>query len=111
MIRIVVRGEHEANTLEFAKMFAEKLRVALQTEPCSEERAKNPQSSDCGSVNVCLGPAPAPFAKLRNLYRFHIHLRSELGERLRETVRTVSLALKTPPEIQWIIDVDPVDML
>jgi primosomal protein N' len=58
-----------------------------------------------------LGPATPPFAKLRKFYRFHILLCSESGESLREYVRSVSLALKTPPEIQWIIDVDPVDML
>jgi primosomal protein N' (replication factor Y) len=100
MIRIVVRGQHEGNTLEFAKTFAERLRSA-----------RFPQPSGCGSDNIVLGPAPAPFAKLRNFYRFHIHLRSELGERLRESVRSVAAALKTPPDMQWIIDVDPVDML
>jgi len=99
MIRIVVRGDHEANTLTFAKMFAEKLQRAGSVSP------------PVGSEFKILGPAPCPFAKLRNNYRFHIHLRSALGDAQRETVRSVSLALKTPPEIQWIIDVDPVDML
>jgi primosomal protein N' (replication factor Y) len=98
MIRIVVRGEHETKTLEFAQMFADKLRSALQP------------PATCRLPSI-LGPAPAPFAKLRNLYRFHIHLRSQHGEHLRDTVRSVSNALKTPPEIQWIIDIDPVDML
>ncbi|MDR0328807.1 MAG: primosomal protein N' [Planctomycetaceae bacterium] len=92
MIRIVVRGENEAKTLEFATAFAEKLRSTMSS----------------GKV---LGPAPAPFAKLRNYYRFHIHLRSESGSQLRESVRSVVGSLKTPPEIQWIVDVDPVDML
>ena len=96
MIRIVVRGENEAKTLEFAKFFAERLAAA-------------PRAAQ-GAFTI-LGPAPAPFAKLRNFYRFHIHLRSELGDALRELVRSVSLALKTPPGIQWIVDVDPVDML
>ena len=91
MIRIVVRGKQESKTSEFAKTFAEKL-----------------QSSCSGTV---LGPAPAPIAKVKNFFRFHIHLRSEMGERLRESVRSVATALKTPPEMQWIIDVDPIDML
>jgi len=99
MVRIVVRGEHEANTLAFAEMFAEKLQRAGGISP------------PVGSKFTILGPAPCPFAKLRSNYRFHIHLRSALGDALREIVRSVSLALKTPPEIQWIIDVDPVDML
>ena len=107
MIRIVVRGEHEAKTLEFAKMFAEKLQRA------GELQRAGGICPPVGSANdfTILGPAPAPLAKLRNYYRFHIHLRSESGDRLRETVRSVSLALKTPPEFQWIIDVDPMDML
>jgi len=96
MIRIVVRGENEAKTLEFAKTYAEQLQSA-----CSAMK----------SPFTLLGPTPPPFAKLRNFYRFHILLRSAAGESLRECVRSVSLALKTPPEIQWIIDVDPVDML
>ena len=96
MIRIVVRGENEAKTLEFAKMFAEQLQST-----CSAMK----------SPFTLLGPTPPPFAKLRNFYRFHILLRSPSGESLRECVRSVSLPLKTPPEIQWIVDVDPVDML
>ena len=96
MIRIVVRGEHEENTKKFAEIFREQLQSA-----CSVQR----------ETFKILGPAPAPLAKLRNLYRFHIHLFSVQSDRLREIVRSVSLALKTPPEIQWIVDVDPVDML
>jgi len=96
MIRIVVRGKHEASALEFAQMFAERLAAA----PCAAQEAFK-----------ILGPAPAPIAKVRNYYRFHIHLRSDQGERLCESVRSVSAALETPPEIQWMIDVDPNDML
>ena len=103
MIRIVIRGEQESHTLDFAKMFAEKLNVALSSRFANE--------SANGMPFRLLGPAPAPFAKLRNFYRFHVHLFSSHGDRLRETVRSVSLALKTPTEVQWMIDVDPIDML
>lgn len=102
MVRIVVRGEDETRTSEFAKLFAESLRK--ENETLSHTHAP-------GSSFKMLGPAPAPFAKLRGLYRFHIHLHALDGDLLRETVRTVSLRLKTPKEIQWIIDVDPIDML
>jgi primosomal protein N' (replication factor Y) len=95
MIRIVVRGKQEAKTLDFAKTFAQKLADQLHS-ACS------------GTI---LGPAPAPIAKAQDFYRFHIHLRSEADDRLRESVRSVAAAIKTPPEIQWIIDVDPIDML
>ncbi|GHT17359.1 primosomal protein N' [Planctomycetales bacterium] len=97
MIRIVVRGENEIKTLDFAKHFAEQLRHSPLLTPHSPLKI--------------LGPAPAPFAKLRGFYRFHIHLHAADGEILHQTVRSVSLAMKTPPEVQWIVDVDPVDML
>ena len=99
MIRIVVRGEDEKKTSEFAKTFAERLRLTLLPSAISS------------LPSVVLGPAPPPKSKLKNFYRFHILLCSESGESLRECVRSVSLALKTPPDVQWIIDVDPVDML
>ena len=105
MVRIVVRSEMEANALEFAKMLAEKLRSAFQTKPQSS------QSNSFGLAPVILGPAPCHLSKLRNFYRFHIHLRCESGEYLREAIRLVSNAIKTPAEVQWIVDVDPVDML
>jgi primosomal protein N' (replication factor Y) len=96
MIRIVVRGENETKTLDFAKEFTEKLK--------SEQKNIDFQFK-------ILGPAPAPFAKLRGFYRFHIHLHAADGDRLRDRVRSVSLALKTPQDVQWVIDVDPIDML
>ncbi|MCL2006232.1 MAG: primosomal protein N' [Planctomycetaceae bacterium] len=130
MIRIVVRGEHEAKTLEFAQMFARKLAHFLEHIPnwpgiasvIPAQAGIQPNGSQGAPLGSGLrrndgltfkiqGPAPAPFAKLRNYYRFHIHLRSASFDRLREVVRSVSLALKTPSEIQWIIDVDPIDML
>jgi primosomal protein N' (replication factor Y) len=97
MIRIVVRGENETKTLGFAKEIAEQLQ-------------HSPLSASHSPLRI-LGPAPAPFAKLRGFYRFHIHLHAADGEMLRQTVRSATLAMKTPPEVQWIVDVDPVDML
>jgi len=102
MIRIVVRGEHEENTKKFAEMLAGSLATRI---------AMHPASGAANGLFKIMGPAPAPVTKVKKFYRFHIILRSALGERLREIVRSVSLALKTPPDVQWIIDVDPVDML
>ncbi|MDR0609291.1 MAG: primosomal protein N' [Planctomycetaceae bacterium] len=99
MIRIVVRGENETKTREFAAEFAKRLKTSFSA------------STEQSIPFRILGPAPAPFAKLRGFYRFHIHLHDVNGERLHNLVRSVSLALKTPAEVQWIIDVDPIDML
>ncbi|MDR3183071.1 MAG: primosomal protein N' [Planctomycetaceae bacterium] len=93
MIRIVIRGENEMQTLEFANHFAQRLKT--------EE----------GMFKI-LGPAPAPFAKLRGYYRFHIHLHGTDGGHLRSLADSVSRSLKSSsPSIQWIIDIDPLDML
>jgi primosomal protein N' (replication factor Y) len=58
-----------------------------------------------------LGPAPAPIAKLRGRYRFQIQVQSPHAERLREALAEVAAEVKTPAEVQWIIDIDPTDML
>ena len=58
-----------------------------------------------------LGPAPAPFAKLRGKYRFQIQLQGPDGDRLRAAVREATGDLKPADDVQWIVDVDPLDML
>ncbi|MCC6124148.1 MAG: primosomal protein N' [Pirellulales bacterium] len=96
MIRLVVRGPVETAALAFAKSLAANLTAALAVET-AEARV--------------LGPAPAPFAKLRGLYRFQIQIQGPDGERLRAAVRKTAAELKPPDEVQWIADVDPLDMM
>lgn len=102
MIRLIIRGPNEEETERFAVSLADLLRRTL-------ERGRAAKS---GFTYRLLGPAPAPFAKLRGNYRFHIHLHSPDGEYLRQGVEEVSRAkLKVPADVQWIIDVDPIDTL
>ncbi|HBT77007.1 MAG TPA: primosomal protein N' [Planctomycetaceae bacterium] len=96
MIRIVVRGTEEEKTADFAKRFAMRLGGVLK---------------ENGIVHRLLGPAPAPFSKLRGFYRFHIQLHAFDGETLRKLVRDTSDTIRAPENIQWILDVDPLDML
>jgi primosomal protein N' (replication factor Y) len=59
-----------------------------------------------------LGPAPAPFAKLRGEYRFHLQMIGSPGELLREAARrVVDSKPKAPRDVRWIVDVDPLEML
>ena len=58
-----------------------------------------------------LGPAPAPFSKLRGKYRFQIQVQGPDGEKLRAAVAAATADLKPPEDVQWIVDVDPLDML
>lgn len=60
-----------------------------------------------------LGPAPPPISKLRGKYRFHILLQSveaaHLGETIRKATETFTIAEKD--DVQYVIDIDPMDML
>jgi len=96
MVRLVIRGRKEKVTAEFAAHLAERLRRG----PAAEESAAR-----------VLGPAPAPFTKLRGKYRFQIQLQGPDGEQLRGAVRRATTDLQPPEEVQWIVDVDPLDML
>ncbi|MCZ6508350.1 MAG: primosomal protein N', partial [Acidobacteria bacterium] len=55
-----------------------------------------------------LGPAPAPFERLRGQWRFQLLLRSDSAARLRALVRA---ALPARPASEVVIDVDPYELL
>jgi primosomal protein N' (replication factor Y) len=93
MIRLVVRGPVEKAAGEFAALLADRVSRTL------------------GSAARVLGPAPAPLSKLRGKYRFHVQLQGPDGAALRQAVREAARDAKTPEQVQWIADVDPLDML
>jgi primosomal protein N' (replication factor Y) len=96
MARLVVRGPVEQVANEFAGYLAQRLTAALAQQ---EARAR------------LLGPAPAPVSKLRGLYRFQIQIQGPDGDQLRAAVRLATADLKPPEHVQWIVDIDPLDML
>jgi primosomal protein N' (replication factor Y) len=96
MIRLVIRGPVEAVTSQFALDLAARLSAALAAHQAGAR---------------LLGPAPAPFARLRGKYRFQIQVQGPDGERLRAAVRQATADLRPPQQVQWIADVDPLDML
>ena len=136
-IRFIVRGPDEKETFEFAKTLGGALKDAIYA--INLERGydlKNPPAPvqddsvqrDAQGRNVAslrpprrprpplvtrlVGPAPAPFAKLRGNFRFHLQLYGTPGELLREAARrVVESKLKRPAAVQWIVDVDPLDSL
>jgi primosomal protein N' (replication factor Y) len=55
-----------------------------------------------------VGPAPAPFEKLRGEWRFQLLLRARSGARLRSILREV-LGDKPPSDVT--VDVDPYQLL
>jgi len=96
MIRIIVRGIVEAQTEQFAELIGQRL---------------NEQLLDAGDTCRVLGPGPAPIAKIKDRYRYHLLLAGPDGERLRKAVSLATADVKAPEDVQWVVDVDPVDML
>jgi primosomal protein N' (replication factor Y) len=96
MVRLVVRGPSEPIVAEFASYIVERLAAALAQRQAGAR---------------VLGPAPCPFARLRGKYRFQIQVQGPEGEPLRAAVRQATAGLEPPEDVQWIVDVDPVEML
>jgi primosomal protein N' (replication factor Y) len=96
MVRLVVRGPSEITTGEFAGQIATAVQNALAGETFTSR---------------VLGPAPAPIARLRGQFRFQIQVQGEDGPSLRRAVQAATDDLQPPEGIQWIADVDPLDML
>jgi len=96
MIRLVVRGTEESTT----EAFADELTGRVRSEAESRQMG----------VRI-LGPAPAPIAKLRGKFRFHVLLLSPDAASLREAVGAATTGVPSPDNVQWIADVDPLDML
>ena len=58
-----------------------------------------------------LGPVEAPIAKLQDKYRFHMLVTGTAIDVMRVVVNSATDGIKPPGEVQWIVDVDPLDML
>lgn len=93
MVRVVVRGPAEKPTEAVAGQIADRTRQAG------------------GETIRVMGPAPAPLAKLRGAYRFHLQAHSKNGPHLRSSIAAATEGLKLPEEVYVTVDVDPADMM
>jgi primosomal protein N' (replication factor Y) len=95
IVRIVVRSVSDRAVADWAGLVAERLRAEAAGMP---------------AIRV-LGPAPAPIARLRDRFRWHVQVHGPDGRELRDVVRRATFSLRAPEDVAWIADVDPVDML
>jgi len=58
-----------------------------------------------------LGPSPAPLAKLKRAYRWHVLLKAPLGATLAPSVRAAVSAARKAEGASVAVDIDPVDLL
>lgn len=96
MARLIVRGPQESTAEQFTEYVVERLRCLA--------------TAGRSGIEV-IGPAPAPIAKLRGKFRFHLLVRAENRDILRDLVKEATQSLKPPNEVQWAVDMDPIDLL
>ena len=102
IVRIVVRSIDEQAAANWAEHIASRLR---------QEAAASPAEANDPPTLRVLGPAPAPIARLRDRFRYHVQAMGRDEAQLRDLVRRATATLQTPDKVAWIVDVDPVEML
>jgi primosomal protein N' (replication factor Y) len=98
LVRFVFRSLDDRVAADWAGHVADRLR---------QEAAA---MGEAAGIRV-LGPAPCPIPRLRDRFRWHVQVHGPEGAALRDLVCRATAGLKTPREIAWIVDVDPVEML
>jgi primosomal protein N' (replication factor Y) len=93
--RVIVRGANADLVRDDAKRIADLC-------------AKTSQAGGTG-IRI-LGPAPAPVARIKGHYRFHILLAGPDGDAVRALWRQVAPQLPARRETEWTIDVDPINL-
>jgi primosomal protein N' (replication factor Y) len=96
MIRIIVRGHQVAEVARLTDELAQRIQAALASEP--------------GGGRL-LGPSPAPIAKLRGKYRYHLIVQGQQLAAVRQALVEAQRAGKQTETLHWQIDVDPQEML
>ncbi len=95
LIRLMVRGPVESVTERAAEQLAEALG----------------RQFDASSGIRLVGPAAAPFPKLRGKFRYHLLLLGAKLPPLRQVVAAVRDSIDLGEQVVWAIDVDPQDMM
>ncbi|HRF00230.1 MAG TPA: primosomal protein N' [Pirellulaceae bacterium] len=100
LARFVVRSESESD----AEAFADRLAADLRARIAADLKEGSP-------LFRVVGPAECPIPKLRNHYRFHLLLQGLQRQELQPLIRSVTESIVVPESVQWIVDVDPLDLL
>ncbi len=91
--RVIFRGLQESRVAETSREVASQLRRASR-----------------GDQDVrILGAAPAPIARLRAHFRYHLQITAPTVERVREVWLKVANTLELPDGIEMAVDVDPIN--
>jgi primosomal protein N' (replication factor Y) len=95
LARVILRGEQEPDVQHAARELATSLRAA---------------ASQCQAGVRILGPAPAPLARLRGQFRYHLQLAASDVSAIADLWRATLREHEAPRDVEFTIDVDPLDM-
>ncbi len=95
LARFIIRSEMEPA----ARNMADELAVIAADWPNQSENCK------------LIGPAEAPISKLRGKFRFHFLLRSDNETEMHDWIEFINARAQGSDNVQYIVDVDPQDML
>jgi primosomal protein N' (replication factor Y) len=98
LVRVVISSENETVSRQCIQQFADCLEEIVKTAGCQ------------GKIRL-IGPAPAPLAKLRGKYRYHLQVMGESQSSLRQVIGSARERFSSSQNVTWAIDVDPIDML
>ena len=96
LARIVVRSEIESKADQMADHIAEEIQRS---------------ASELQKEVIVLGPSTAPVEKLRGKYRFHMMISANRQGDIQDVVRRAQTTIKSIDDVQWIVDIDPQDMM
>lgn len=96
LARIVIRSEIGSKAEQMADHIAEEI-----------ERS----ASELQKEVIVLGPSTAPVEKLRGKYRFHMMISASCQGDIQDVVRRAQTTIKSIDDVQWIVDIDPQDMM
>lgn len=93
LANVVISGPSERDVAQVARDFAHELSTRLPEE------------------THVLGPSPAPLAKVKRAFRYHLLVKSQSGDAVAPALREAAIALKRPPSVSVALDIDPYDLL
>ena len=93
LARLIARGPDEKQVETFLDVVAATIRASASK-----------------SVRM-FGPAPAPVAKIKDLFRFHLRLQAPSARPIQDLLHAILPTIHPPGEIELAVDVDPVSLL
>lgn len=96
LVGIIISGREESQVIDVAKALG---------------RTSPQGMTESGHKIQTLGPAPAPFARLRGRHRHRLLVRADKGVNVQTTVAAWVNAVKVPSTVRVYIDIDPQSFL